>query len=98
MPVDITFDTLLTAAGAGIAGGIITALVELIKGVLRTTGREINGAVLAFVLSAILYIIALFATDSLDFDPGLQVFLAWLTCAVASVGIYTSIRQVKPVS
>lgn len=96
MTVDITWDVLLTAAGVGIAGVIITTLVEVVKRVL--TPREINGAVLAFVFSAILYIVALFATDSLSWDPALQVFLAWLTCAATSVGAYSTVRQVAKVT
>ena len=94
MPTDITFASLLTAAGAGIAAGIITALTELLKGVFAgpLTGRA---HMVAFGLSALLYVVAGFATSVDTLDEGLVVFLAWLTCATASVGVYATIRTVR---
>lgn len=87
---DITWASLLTAAGAGIAGAIVTTLVQLLKSIAPDLVS--NGALWAFVLSAILYVVAGIATSAGNFDAGLQVFLSWLTCAVASVGTYATIK------
>jgi hypothetical protein len=85
---NVTFAALLTAAGAGIAAGIVTGFVSLIRTALPIVAQW-NGAAQAFVVSAVLYIIAGIATNVGTFDAGLNVFLAWLTCATAAVGIHT---------
>jgi predicted membrane protein len=48
---------------------------------------------MAFVLSGVLYLVAGFATSVASFDTGLNVFLAWLTCAVAAVGTYATVQH-----
>jgi hypothetical protein len=95
IPDTLTFAVLVTAAGAGIAGVIITTLVQLIKTVLPAIDARVSGALLAFVLSAILYLVAGIATGVSTFDAGLNVFVSWLTCAVASVGAYATITHVN---
>jgi predicted membrane protein len=84
---NVTFAVLLTAAGAGIAAGIVTALVSLIKTAIPMASAW-NGALMAFAASLVLYIIAGFATNVATLDAALGVFLAWLTCGTAAVGIY----------
>lgn len=94
MPESLTFAALLTAAGAGIAAGVIVALVELLKGVVGNplAGR---GHQLAFGLSGALYAVAAIATGTDTLDEALVVFLAWLTSATAAVGTYTTLRRVQ---
>lgn len=102
MPVDttppldgITFAFLLTAAGAGIAAGIITTLVEVVKAVpaLAFLTTRLAGASLAFLFSLVLYVLAGIATGVNSLDRGLVVFLAWLTCATAAVGIHSTLAN-----
>ena len=88
----ITFASLLNAAGAGIAAVIITSLVQVLKAVAPALIDRLGGALVAFVLSAVLYLLAGIATAVSTFDAGLNVFLAWLTCATAAVGTYSTIR------
>jgi hypothetical protein len=83
----ITFASLLTAAGAGIAAGIITSTVELLKRSIPPLA-EANGATMAFVLSAVLYALAAIATAVGTLDAALVVFVAWLTCGTAAVGAH----------
>lgn len=90
---DITFASLLTAAGAGIAAGIIVAVVQLLKAV-ATDLLEGRGAQVAFALSAVLYVLVGIATAVATLDAGLVVFVAWLTCATSAVGTYTTIQRV----
>lgn len=86
---EITFAVLLTAAGAGIAAGIVTGVVSLLKTALaKTIVGTWDGMIMAFVLSAILYVLAAIATTVDSLDGGLVVFLAWVTCATAAVGIH----------
>ena len=92
---DITFAALLTAAGAGVAAGVITALVELLKVVAAPVVAKVSGAGVAFIASAILYVLAGIATGANTLDKGLVVFIAWLTCATAAVGIHASIRTAR---
>ena len=87
IPTSITFAVLLTAAGTGIAAGIITTLVAIIARVMPTIYARISGALLAFVLSAVLYVLAAIAVGVNDLDQSLVVFVAWLTCATAAIGV-----------
>jgi hypothetical protein len=91
----ITFAVLLTAAGAGIAAGIITALVQLTKSALPTIAERFTGAFLAFVYSLALFVFAGIAVGVDSLDEALVVFLAWLTCATSAVGIYSSVRTAR---
>lgn len=92
---DITFAALLTAAGTGIAAGIITALVELLKVVAGPVVTKLSGAGVAFIASAILYVLAGIATGVNTLDGALVIFVAWLTCATSAVGIHASIRTAR---
>lgn len=94
-PDSITFAILLTAAGTGIAAGIITGLVQLIKAAVPTLAERFTGAFMAFILSAILYVLAALAVGVDSLDEGLVVFVAWLTCATAAVGIYATVRTAQ---
>ena len=87
IPTSITFAVLLTAAGTGIAAGIITGFVALIARVLPTLYAKISGALLAFIVSAILYVLAAVAVGVDNLDQVLVVFIAWLTCATAAIGV-----------
>jgi uncharacterized protein with PQ loop repeat len=103
MPIDatpdsITFAVLLTAAGTGIAAGIITTLVQLLKSVSTTIDAKVSGALLAFVLSAVLYLLAGIAVGVDSLDEGLVVFISWLTCATAAVGVYATVQHYRATS
>ena len=85
----ITFADLLTAAGAGIAATLITLAVDVIKtGLNKTPIGHVDGVMVAFVLSAVLYVFAGIATNVSTLDAGLAVVIAWLTCASAAVGVH----------
>lgn len=95
----VTFAALLTAAGAGIAATIVTLTVDLIKTAFtRFGGQDWDGMVMAFGISAVLYVLAAVATNAINggLDALLGVFLAWLTCATAAVGIHKAV--VKPIA
>ena len=88
--MDITFASLLTAAGAGVAAAIVSAFVELIKRSIPVAA-DWNGATMAFVASAVLYLLAGIATGVATLDPALVVFVAWLTCGLAAVGVHRTV-------
>ena len=90
----VTFASLLTPEGVVIAAGIITGLVSLLKAVFTKLDEKVSGALQAFVLSAILYILAAISIGVASLDAGLGVFLAWLACATSAVGIYSTVQHV----
>lgn len=98
----VTFAVFLTAAGCGVAAALITGLVSLLKAtdengkpVVPWLGAQ-SGARLAFLGSGILYVLTALATNVSTLDAGLGVFVAWLTCATAAVGVHKAI--VKPIA
>jgi len=92
-PENITFAVMLTAAGTGIAAAIITGLVTLIGRVFPILLERITGAVLAFALSLALYIVTGIAVGVDSLDEGLVIFVAWLSCASASVGVHQIVAK-----
>ena len=90
-PTSITFADLLTQAGVVTAALIVTTLVQLIKGVFPLLDARVSGALMAFILSAVLYVFVGLATGVTSLDLGLTVFLAWLSCATSAVGIKAGI-------
>jgi len=93
----ITFASLLQPTGVVVAAAIITTLVQLIKSVLPTIDAKVSGALMAFVLSAILYILAGISTSVATLDAGLLIFTAWLSCATSAVGIKSAADHVVAV-
>jgi hypothetical protein len=87
-PDNLTFAILLTAAGAGVAATIITGLVALILRTFPAVAARVTGASLAFIASAVLFLLAGIAVGVDTLDEGLVVFVAWLTCATAAVGVH----------
>jgi len=75
-------------------GAGLSKVMVVVEGTGPATLTDDAGA---FVLSGVLYLIAGIATGVATFDAGLNVFLAWLTCATASVGVYATIRTVRGV-
>jgi hypothetical protein len=99
MPTDETTLTLalvLTAGGAVIASGLITGLVQLVK----QLGNVINGKerIVAFVLSAVLVVIAYAAgvgEGTLTVTPPslFAAFLAWYGIARLSMANYADVTK-----
>ena len=96
--MNITFAALLEPAGVVIAAGIITTLVQLLKSVFPPLDARLSGALMAFLASAVLYLLAGLATNVSTLDAGLAVFLAWLSCATSSVGIKATADHVTSVT
>lgn len=89
---NITLASLLTAAGAGIAGGIVTLFVD----VLKVPFPNINGLITTFIASLVLYVAVFIDSGVLTLGFAFIVFLSWLTCAAAAFGLHKSI--LAPVS
>lgn len=96
--MDVTFASLITPAGTIIAGGLVTAFVELLKRAFPIIDARVSGASLAFLSSAALYIFALYGLTAAvgapaSADVALNVFVAWLSAATSAVGIKATIRH-----
>ena len=90
--VNPTFASFLTAEGIVVAGALITAFVQLIKGVFPVIDERVPGAVMAFVLSGVLYVLTAIVVGIGSPDAALTVVASWLACATASVGVYSTVR------
>ena len=83
----VTFASLLEPAGLVIAAGIVSGLIEVVKNALPWLGERVSGALMAFVITAILYVLAGAATGVATLDAGLGIFMAWLACLTAAMGL-----------
>lgn len=93
-----TFADFLTPAGIIVAAGIVTALVELIKGVFPAVDERVSGALLAFTITGLLYVFTALAVPPPDPNGFLTLFLAWLACATSAVGIKSATAHVQAVT
>jgi len=91
MDPNVSLASLLTPGGIIIAGLVVTTLVQTLKGVFPAVDARVSGALLAFIASAILYVFVGLATSVATLDAGFVVFMAWLACASAAVGIKASV-------
>ena len=102
MPESITFESLITPAGALVAAAAIKLLVDLLKAVIPGVDARISGALLAFILSAVLYATAALALPSLgnalNANGYLGIVLSWLGCATGAIGMTSAIRHATAVS
>jgi hypothetical protein len=87
-----TFAAFLTPEGIVVAGGLITAFVQLVKTVFPVIDERVSGAVMAFGLSAILYAITAVVAGVSTPDQGLTVVASWLACATAAVGVHSTAK------
>jgi hypothetical protein len=92
-----TFASFLTPAGAIVAAGITTIFIEIIKASIPMIGNSVSGALMAFILTLILYAVTAVAVGVATPDEGLNVFLSWLTCATSAIGIKSGITHVAAV-
>lgn len=90
----LTFDMLVTGAAIPIVGGVIMALVELVKTAFPIIADKISGATLAFIFSAALYVAAALVfkgSTGLTPDQALNVFLSWLGVACSAIGVKSAL-------
>lgn len=90
-PSTITFAALITPPGIITAGGFVTVLVQIVKGVFPTLDAKVSGALQALFFTSVLYILTGVVLASsgaiVNADGYLWVFTAWLTCAASAIGI-----------
>lgn len=98
----LTFQTLVTPAGALVAATAVKLLVDLIKAVLPRVDAAVSGALLAFVLSGVLYVAAALSLPSLgvvlDANGYLNIVIVWLTAAAGAIGITGAISHARVAS
>lgn len=95
--MELTLAGLLTVTGVAAGAVFVTTLVALIKNVFSVyvPALDQNGALLAFILSAVLYLLAGIATGAGTLEAAFAVFVAWVTCAVAAIGVNSTIRTTQ---
>jgi len=92
-----TFADFLTPAGLVVAAGVVTGFVQLVKTTFPIIDARVSGAVMAFSLSCLLYVVTAAATGISTPDQALAVILSWLGCATAAVGIKATADHVTAV-
>lgn len=93
----MTFAQLLEPEGIAAFAALVTGFVALLKYVFPPLDAKVSGALMAFVLTAIGYILCGASVGVATLDAGLLVFVAWVTCATASVGINSTVSHVQAV-
>ena len=91
----MTFDQLLKPEGIAAFAVVATSLVALIKYTFPVIDARVSGAVMAFAFTAIGYVLCAFAVQVTTLDTGLLVFVSWLTCATAAVGVNSTVNHVQ---
>lgn len=90
-PTTLTFAALVTPAGIITAGGFVTVLVQIVKGIFPTLDAKVSGALQAVFFTSILYLLTGITLASsgqiVNPDGALTVFAAWLTCSASAIGI-----------
>lgn len=92
--MDLTLASLLTVAGIAAGAAFTTAIVALLKGVFPGIDERVSGALMAFVITAVLYVLAGISTGAVTLDAWFAVFVAWITCATAAVGVHSTVQHV----
>ena len=87
-----TFASFLQPEGIVVAGGLITAFIQLIKVTFPVVDATITGAVQAFLLSAVLYLVTAIVVGVSTPDAYLTVLASWIACATAAVGVHSSVK------
>ncbi len=95
--MNVTFASFLTPEGLLVAAALITTLIQVIKTAIPTLDARVSGALMAFVISAVLYVLTAIATAVASPDAGLTVFAAWLACAGVAMGIKAGADHVNAI-
>lgn len=91
----MTFAQLLEPQGIAAFAAVVTSLVALIKYVFPGIDAKVSGALMAFFLTAIGYVLCAVSVGTPTLDAGLLVFVAWLACATSAVGIHSTVQHVQ---
>ena len=91
----ITFASLLTPEGAVAFAAVVTGFIAVVKYTFPVIDARVSGALMAFVLTAIAYVLCAVSVGTTTLDAGLLVFVAWLGCATSAVGIHSTATHVS---
>jgi hypothetical protein len=97
MDVNLTLLALFTAGGAVAAAAIVRQLIEVLKVAFPALDARMSGATLSFLLSLVLYGLAYAAVGERSAEGVFLAFLSWLACAVAAIGINSTVDHVQEV-
>jgi hypothetical protein len=92
---DLTFVVVLTAAGATASAALITGLIAILKQLL-VIGPWIDAArepTVAFGLSAVLVIVAVFSVGTFTAEALFAAFLAWFGIAQIAMGVHDTVKS-----
>lgn len=87
--MNFTFEDLTTAVGAGAAAVLALTLTQVLKAALPAVFDRVTGGAISFVVLAVIYAIAAAVLSPLDANGYLALFIAWVTSAVAALGLHS---------
>lgn len=87
--MSFTFDALTTAAGAAAAATLAMILTQVLKAGLPAIFDRITGATMSFLILAVIYVIGAIVLSPLDANGYLALLIAWVTSAMAALGIHS---------
>lgn len=95
--MNLTLANALTPEGIVAAAALITTIVALIKNVFSryVPALDQNGALMAFVLAAVLYVLVAIATGADGTESLFAVFVSFIACATSAVGVNATIRTTQ---
>jgi hypothetical protein len=92
---DLTLAVVLTAAGATASAALITGLIAILKQ-LVIVGPWIDAArepTIAFVLSAVLVVLAVASVGTFTAEALFAAFLAWFGIAQIAMGVHDTVKS-----
>lgn len=93
--MNLTFASLITPEGIAAAGALTTAIIALLKRVFPPIDARVSGAVLAFILTAVLYLAGIVAVGIPVADSVLTWITAWVACATVAVGVHSTVTHAR---
>ncbi len=94
----MAFSDLITPGGIVAAAALITVLIQVLKAAFPMLDVRVSGALMAFVLSGLLYVLAGFVLPHGTPDAVLEVFASWVAVAAAAMGIKSGADHVQEVA
>ena len=92
--MNLTLSGLLTPEGIVAGAALVTTIIAMLKGVWSDLDARVSGALMAFVLTLVLYVLAGVSSGAVTLDAWFAVFIAWVSCATSAVGIHSTVQHV----
>lgn len=87
--INLTIADLVTGPGVVAVAALVTSIISILKNVFPPIDARYSGALQAFVITGVLYILAAISLHPADINGYFQIFLFWLTALSSAIGIHS---------